>query len=382
MPNQMIRSRNGGRTFELRITHRALPKPVYRTFNSEAEARRAGQGALAALSRGEVPEWLQQADKNPIPTVAAAIRAYLAARSVPASTQAVLDTVVNQIGKVRIEDVTYRWAENWIETIKLESRVSPGTIRKKVGALRRAFAWLIKSHPQSLASNPLDDLDHGYSSYNDRIRQALQAAGHDVPHDVERDRRVSADEERAVVAALVGFKDQAVSAAERAHWEGLELMFLLALRTAMRMREIYTLTRDQVDIDQKTIRLRRTKSGSRRIVPLNSHACEILSREWPALREVCGDRHLLPFWQGDLDPKHLTDLTSKLSKDFAKAVASAGVDDLHFHDTRHEAVCRWVLNAPQPLVPEVLGRAAGMTDQRTRMRYLSLSGAEIADRLG
>ena len=45
MPNQLIRSRNGGRTFELRVTHRALPKPVYRTFANDVEARQAGQSA-------------------------------------------------------------------------------------------------------------------------------------------------------------------------------------------------------------------------------------------------------------------------------------------------------------------------------------------------
>lgn len=142
------------------------------------------------------------------------------------------------------------------------------------------------------------------------------------------------------------------------------------------MREIYTLTHDQVDIGRKTIHLRRTKSGSGRNVPLNAKAREILSRDWPALRAVCGDKHVLPFWQGDLDPKHLTDLTSQLSRDFARAVAAAGVDDIHFHDTRHEALCRWVLNARQPLSSEELGRAAGMKDQRTRMRYLSLRGGE------
>ena len=48
MPTQLARSRNDGRTFELRITHRALPKPVHRTFNSEA--RRAGQSASQVLA--------------------------------------------------------------------------------------------------------------------------------------------------------------------------------------------------------------------------------------------------------------------------------------------------------------------------------------------
>jgi hypothetical protein len=140
MPNQMIRSRSGGRSFELRITDPSLPKPVYRTFSNELEARRAGQSALAALGRGETPEWLCRPDKNPIPTVGAAIVAFISAKSVPANTQAVLETVRNQIGKVPIADVNYRWAESWIESLKLESRVTPGTIRKKVGAALRPVA--------------------------------------------------------------------------------------------------------------------------------------------------------------------------------------------------------------------------------------------------
>ncbi len=50
--------------------------------------------------------------------------------------------------------------------------------------------------------------------------------------------------------------------------------------------------------------------------------------------------------------------------------------DLHFHDTRHEAVCRWVMLTP--ITSEQLGRWAGMRDGRTRMRYLSLRGSEGA----
>lgn len=382
MPNQLVRTRNGGRSYELRISHPALPKPVYRTFTTELEARQAGQGALAALGRGEMPAWLQRGEKNPIPNLAAAIRAYLAAKSVPASTQAVLVSVLGDIGPIRLEEVNYRWAEAWIEALKLERRITPGTIRKKVGALRRALGWLTKCHPQSLATNPLDDLDHGYSSYNDRIRQVLQSAGHDVPHDTERDRRVSPEEERAIEAALITLKARASTADERAHWEGMQWMFLLALRTAMRMREIYTLTRDQLDIGRKTIHLRRTKSGSGRSVPLNSEAREVLARAWPALESACTGPYLLPYWQGHLDAARLDELTSRLSRDFSRAVALAGLEDLHFHDCRHEAVCRWVLNSPTPLSSEELGRAAGMKDQRTRMRYLSLRGSELADRLG
>jgi integrase len=68
--------------------------------------------------------------------------------------------------------------------------------------------------------------------------------------------------------------------------------------------------------------------------------------------------------------------TAELSRMFADVFQGAGSRDLHFHDTRHEAVCRWVLNTD--ITSEQLGRAAGMRDAPTRARYLSLRGSEIA----
>jgi hypothetical protein len=63
---------------------------------------------------------------------------------------------------------------------------------------------------------------------------------------------------------------------------------------------------------------------------------------------------------------------------FADVFAEAQSDDLHFHDSRHEALCRWVLGS-RVLTSEQLGRAAGMRDARTRQRYMSLRGSELAD---
>jgi len=65
--------------------------------------------------------------------------------------------------------------------------------------------------------------------------------------------------------------------AEQGDAEGLSLMFQLALRTAMRMREIYTLTQDQVSIARKTIFLQKTKNGDRREVSLGANAPALVS---------------------------------------------------------------------------------------------------------
>jgi hypothetical protein len=83
-----------------------------------------------------------------------------------------------------------------------------------------------------------------------------------------------------------------------------------------------------------------------------------------------------------LDKASLSATTSRVSALFARVFELAGSEELHFHDSRHEALCRWVLEAPRPLTSEQLGRAAGMRDARTRQRYLSLRGSELADMLG
>jgi integrase len=376
-----IRTRNGGKSFELRIKHRLLKSPFYGTFSTREEAERVAVRGLTALEQGEVPVWMQRPERREVITIAKAIHAYRAIRAVPPSTRNLLDTIIQEIGPQPLSAVTYEWAEAWIKAMKLKA-LAPGTIRKKKSALSRVFAWVVRAHPLWLSANPLADLPHGYSGYDEFTRAELAAQGIDIPEDVERYRRIDPEEERRIVQRLEARREAAQTLEEQAEAEGLSLMFQLALRTAMRMREIYTLTMDQISIEQRSIFLRRSKNGDRRVVPLNQAARELLQTPWPALEKVRKDGRLLPFWDGSLDHATLERTTSELSRRFRRVFAEAGATDLHFHDTRHEALCRWVLEAPVPLTSEQLGRAAGMRDARTRQRYLSLRGSELADLLG
>lgn len=378
----LVRPRSHGHSFELRIKHKRLPKAVYRTFDTEEEARRVGLQALEMLDKGVVPAWLQPAEQAALKTVRDAIRAYLRACSVPRSTERLLVTIEADIGATALSAIDYAWAEQWILQMKLERQSTPGTIRKKKGALSAVFSWVLLKHRQCLASNPLLQLPHGYSAYNKRAADALAKLGKAVRTDGERNRRIDPDEEARIVAVLEARIRAAKSVEERAEAEGLSLMFQLALHTAMRMREIYTLSVGQVRVADKTVHLVATKNGDDRAVPLNSAARALLKQPWPALDAVRRGGLLLPFWNGDTDEAALERTTSRVSKLFARVFAEAGSRGLRFHDARHEAICRWVLNAPAPLTSEQLGRAAGMRDARTRQRYLSLRGSELADMLG
>jgi hypothetical protein len=111
-----VRTRNGGKSYALRIKHAGLPQPAYLTFDSEAEARRAGELAEAALNRGDMPLWLQAPKESAYNTIADVVRAYLRSCEIAASTSAVLDTVLKDVGACQLGKLNYDWAEAWVQT--------------------------------------------------------------------------------------------------------------------------------------------------------------------------------------------------------------------------------------------------------------------------
>lgn len=374
-----IRQRNGGPTSELRIKHKLLPKPLYFTFASENEARRYGGAVEATLKRGIVPEGLVSHRKPAISDVAGAIDEYNRACAVMPDSAALLRTIKKDVGATKLEKVDYAWAESWVRAQKLEFVRTPGTIRHHVGALRRCLSWLVKTHPDALAANPLRLLERGYSTYNSFERRELALRGIDPRVDCERNRRLCPDEEQRIVEVLRVAIAGARTDEERARYEGMQLMFLLALETAMRMRELYTLHWAQIDMPRRTIFLTKTKNGESREVPLSTVACQLLSQSWPALAHAKQDGRLLPFWQGVGDEEELGRVTRRVSNYFSDIFDVAGCPDFVFHDTRHEATCRIVLRTSLSSVE--ISRITGHTDPRMLRRYMSLRGSELAEKL-
>jgi integrase len=282
----LVRERTEGK-HKLRVTHALLPKPFYKTFNDPDEAQRVGKRAIIELQKGTVPAWLVREKLTGTTTIEAAIHAYGNIRAIPYSADNLYGTLLKEIGATPLAELDYQWVERWITSMKRRRHpLAPGTIRKKKGALSRVLDWVLRAHPVWLAANPLHFLPHGYSGYDAYTRQWLEAKGWPVPEDTERDRRVDRAEEARIVELLRVRRERAPTLAEQAHAEGLSLMFQLALCTAMRMREIYTLDVTQVSPTAKTIFLDKTKNGDRRQVPMFPECIELLARPWPALEAV------------------------------------------------------------------------------------------------
>ena len=135
------------------------------------------------------------------------------------------------------------------------------------------------------------------------------------------------------------------------------LAFLFAIESAMRTGEISNLTWDNINFEDQTAFLPTTKNGTSRTVALSKRAIELLK--------------LLPNTNGET----CFGFTSKQCGDnFSRMRNKTPITDLHFHDSRHEAITR--LSKKMPIL--ALARNVGHTDVKQLMTYYNESASEIA----
>lgn len=170
-----------------------------------------------------------------------------------------------------------------------------------------------------------------------------------------RQRRLEGDEyPRLLAAAQCSKKPQ------------LQPMIVLAVESAMRLGELLSLTWEHVDLAKRTAFLPDTKNGTSRCVALSTVAVETLQAM----------------------PRHIRDTrvfyTFKQSSDAIKsawhsALSQAGIDDLHYHDLRHEAVSRLIEKGLNPLE---VASISGHKTMAMLQRYTHFRAEELAIKLG
>lgn len=356
--------------FQLRISHKLLTKDLWATFDTREAAEQYGRQLEGLLAQGIVPAALLERDqpRHEIWTVQRCIAEYIRHNPVPLSEQKLLNAVMPSVEKLSTGSLNYEWAEGWIRDMKRINHLAPGTIRHRHGALARCFDWMLRKHSEIMAQNPLRLLKRGFATYTNADIDILAKQGLEPRVDEERDRRLAPDEEQRIRRRLQGQADEL-------------MLFELALQTAMRMRECYTIHLAQVDLVKRTIFLERTKNGSSRQVPLPTPMVHLLSAYTKSRQPSITARRgrLLPFWSGDLSEEALNATTSNLSNKFGRIFMLAGAADLRFHDLRHEATCR--LYEKTKLSDVQIARITGHKDIRMLRRYASLRGSDLATHL-
>lgn len=378
----------GGR-HQLRVKHKLLPKPFIHTFLEKSEAETFRDQLVALLDRGIIPAEL--IDRGPAragddPKLVDLIDQYKQTQPVTDSDARLLDVIAREVVGLRVKGVTFAWAEKYVKKLKVEGNLAPGTIRKRIGALARVLDWhwlrVADKNPDNVRANPLRLLPDGYSAYSRLDAPLVRAAGGEVKVDVSRDRRLTPAEEARVRQALSGVKREDRERPLTVDPD-LTMLFDLIVDTGMRLREAYRLRRDQIDLDRGIINVEGSK-GRRgvlkpRVVPLNK-ALRIKLREWLSGK---GDGLVFPFWDGR--PETLDGTSSRLSMRFRTVFDYAGLEDFTEHDLRHEATCRWFeLKNPRGgwMFSDLeICKIMGWTSSKMALRYLSLRGEDLANRL-
>lgn len=186
----------------------------------------------------------------------------------------------------------------------------------------------------------------------------------------QRDRRLHGEELRYLTAAVTkGSQPIARSIIE------------IAIHTAMRQSEILGLAWENIDFNRKVIFLADTKNGESRCVPLSSKSLEILNSlprpiDGGKIFGISQDRLIRTFQRACIVGKaqYLNDCVGANQspvKDF--------LDDLRFHDLRHEATTRlFELGLDMMEVASITGHKS----LSMLKRYTHLRAEDLARKLG
>ncbi len=238
-----------------------------------------------------------------------------------------LDDLIRSIGHVKLIDldtiVMSQWRDDRLKNVK------SSTVNREWNLLSAAFNTALREW-KWLNSNPLSEIKR-------------------PPSPPPRSRLIS-ESEINLIKLTTGYHDCPGTIASR-----VGAAFLFAIETAMRAGEILSISPLSADLDRRVVHLPLTKNGSSRDVPLSSTAIKIL-------RKV------------DCD----FDLTSKqLDSNFRKYRDRALIENLHFHDTRHQAIT----NLAKQVEVLDLARITGITDLKVLLVYYNESAESIASKL-
>ncbi|MFA1684534.1 site-specific integrase [Achromobacter dolens] len=207
-----------------------------------------------------------------------------------------------------------------------------------------------------------------------------------------RERRLSTLEESYLLAALTGGErtdNGTFSKGARNPW--LLPFVQLALETAMRRGELFSLQWENIDLERRTAHLPDTKNGDARTVPLSTRAVTILGSlpSSPRSETTRAGKHAAgPVFciTAAAFKKGFTRAMERAQETYAADCRATNarpvpgfLDDLRFHDMRHEAASRLADKLTNVLE---LSAVTGHRDIRMLKRYYHPRAEDLAKKLG
>ncbi|MEV4780133.1 site-specific integrase [Burkholderia sp. LMU1-1-1.1] len=259
--------------------------------------------------------------------------------------------------------------------------VAPATIDREIDVLRSVFTVATKIWKFRLSENPMDAVRRP-KYFNERDRRlkpqeeaALVASAQEEDarrsiglrlEELVAHERIAAASLNTVYARKSHMKEALNTARSQAeldytHIPLFETFIQFQVMTAARRGEALALKWSDVDFDARSAYLAETKNGRPRSLALRARLVEMLKDLPKAADQVFG----------------LSE--DALRKAWARIVARAGIEDLHIHDLRHEAITRVAETTKFSLID--LQKFSGHRDVRMLLRYAHLCTTHMAHKL-
>jgi integrase len=208
--------------------------------------------------------------------------------------------------------------------------VGPDIVRRELGILQHMFNIARMEWGMPIPTNPL---------------QLIKKPSPSKP----RERRLSDTEFELLMSSIAETRNKF-----------LKPIIQFALATAMRRGEMLMARWGDINWNNRTIFIEEAKNGWSRTIPLSSEALDILN--------------LVPKAEDRIFPT--TAMAIQLA--WQRLTKRAGIEDLHFHDLRHEAISRFFEMGLS--IPEV-ALISGHRDVRQLFRYTHLRAEDVAKKL-
>ena len=237
------------------------------------------------------------------------------------------NTVSKHLGTLTLTDISTNVLADYRDQ-RLKA-VSEATVKHELGIIYRA-------------------MKHSYSMLNIPQHTVPQVAAPTVRN--ARDRRISREELDSIL--------EQISNSE------VRVLITLALETGMRRSELLAMHWSDIDWNNSIVKVPITKTDKARWVPMSSVAKNILNRHQQATLSQSKVFSIRP---------------DSLTQAFSRAAVKAQIEDIRFHDLRHEATTRFFeMNLSMMEVATITGHQ----DPRMLRRYTHIDSARLVDKLG
>ena len=322
------------------------------TFTRHDNAREWATEAEAQIDRGHAPSGRRARSAK---TFGALIELHIddmkeVGKPPRRSKSATLEMLQRELGKLRIADLTRERLIRFGRD-RAKNGAGPVTLGAYIGAIKLVVVHAAAVHGMEITAEPVN-----------LARIALKRLGL-IGKGRERDRRPTEEELSKLFAHFDGNLRQLIP---------MSRIIKFAIATAMRQEEICRVTWSDLNIHSKMLTIRdrkdpREKKGNDQRIPLlavSGYNAFALIEEQRSIRGNEDDR-IFPY------------ASKSTSTAFTRACADLGIEDLHFHDLRHEGTSR-LFEAGFAIQQVAL--VTGHKDWKMLRRYTHLKPESLHDR--